>query len=77
MNDVTQVFLEHGVLGAVVVLLTIAVVYLNKQLQKTQNDRLEDAKKVTTTLLDVNERWHAVIDDLSEAVERLHERKLP
>lgn len=68
MDGVTQTFLEHGVLGAVTVVLLIAVGYLYKSLQKAQAARIEDQKKVTATLLEANERWHEVIDDLSDAI---------
>jgi len=57
VNDVLPIFLEHGLLGACVIVLAVVVWRLFKALAKTQNDRVTEAHAVTDKLLEVSEKW--------------------
>lgn len=63
--------LGNLILGPVVVGVAIFAARVQKRLDEVQAARVEDAKKVTSTLLDLTERWHGVIGELSQTVREL------
>jgi len=70
-TDAAAALIGQGVLGALVILLTLACWRLVVALQKAQNDRVDDAKRVAQTLLDLNDKWNASVNSLTQAVDRL------
>lgn len=74
MEDALSTIGSHGVLGAIVVVLLFALWRLHNQNQSIQAARVDDAKKVATTLLDVNDKWHTQIQSLTEVVKQLRDQ---
>lgn len=65
MNEVLPIFLEHGLLGACVIVLAVVVWRLYKALVKVQNERVAEAKAVTEKLLEVSEKWLEALGEQS------------
>jgi hypothetical protein len=63
--------LSAGPLGAVIILLGYALVKVSSALKEVQDARVEDAKKVSQTLLDLNDKWVEAIGALTDAVKEL------
>jgi hypothetical protein len=77
MDPATQALAElasHGVLGALVVVLGVAYTRLQKQVQEIMQARVDDAQKVATTLMDLQEKWMQRVDALTTAIEGLRRR---
>ena len=73
--DAISALLSAGPLGAVIVALGVALFKLNGQLKEAQDARVEDAKKVTKTLLELNDKWNATVTELATAVRELRARR--
>ena len=73
--DAISAFLSAGPLGAVIIALGIALQRLNAQLKEAQDARVDDAKKVTKTLLELNDKWNATVTELATAVRELRARR--
>lgn len=73
VEDVTSVLLNSGspVLGAVVLVLGYAYWKQAQALATVQEARVQDAQRVATTLLEMQDKWQASLNDLTQAVERL------
>lgn len=65
---------SHGVLGLIVVVLGWAYWRLAEKYDAVHAARTADAQKVVTTLLEMQDKWQASINQLTNAVERLEER---
>ena len=66
MPDAVAALISAGPLGAIIVTLAIAYWRKDQQHKQVQEARVEDAKKVVGTLLELNNKWHAVVNDLVE-----------
>ena len=66
-----ETMLRTGPLGAVIVALAIAFWRQSIELRRVETSRVEDAKKVTQTLLEINDRWNAAIAGHAQAIEKL------
>ena len=62
MSEIATLFLEHGLLGACVVVLAITVWRLHSANTKVQETRVAEAQAVTEKLLEVSEKF---IDQVS------------
>jgi hypothetical protein len=71
MDGVTDGLLAAGPLGAVIVALGFAFWKQGITLKTTQEARVEDAKKVTATLLELNDKWNTTVGALAQAVNEL------
>jgi|688.fasta_scaffold66028_10 hypothetical protein len=73
VEDVTSVLLNSGspVLGAVVLVLGYAYWKQAQALATVQEARVQDAQRVATTLLEMQDKWQVSLNDLTQAVERL------
>lgn len=75
MDPVTETLISAGPLGAIVTVLGVAYwrqgKALSEALKATQEARVDDAKKVTTTLLELNEKNLVAIGSLTSAVNEL------
>jgi len=74
MNPVTATFLEHGLLGACVVVLGIAVWLLYNAYAKIQTARVTEAQAVTDKLLEVTERWLTAVSATTAEIKGLGEK---
>jgi peptidoglycan hydrolase CwlO-like protein len=74
LNDVLPIFLEHGLLGACVIVLAVVVWRLFKALAKTQNDRVAEAQAVTDKMLNVSDRFLEHVSALTSEVEKVSEK---
>lgn len=74
MEDALSTIGSHGILGAIVVVLFVALWRLHSQNQAIQAARVDDAKKVATTLMEVNDKWHTQIQTLADVVKQLREQ---
>ena len=59
------------VLGAILVVLGFAYWKQGQELGRVQQARVDDANKVTQTMLALQDRWQATVGELSDAVQRL------
>ncbi len=75
METVTETLVSAGPLGAIIVVLGVAYFRqgkaLSDALKEAQQSRVDDAKKVTSDLLQLNEKWLVAINALSTAVNDL------
>jgi hypothetical protein len=69
MSELAQALVIYGPLGIICVGLAYACASLQKQLADAQAARVEDAKKVSETLLAVADENNRVLNDLTRAVE--------
>ena len=74
MNEILPIFLEHGLLGACVIVLAVVVWRLFKALAKTQNTRVEEAQAVTDKVIAVSEKFLEHVAELTAEVEKLGEK---
>jgi hypothetical protein len=70
-GDIASTLIQAGPLGAIILALGFAYWRQGKELGATQDKRVEDAKKVTDTLLDLNDKWNATVTTLTAAVNDL------
>lgn len=70
-SSIEGTFLQHGILGAIVLALGGAIIWQARELSRAKDARTEDAKKVIHTLLDLQEKWNTQVRDLSAAIDRL------
>lgn len=66
--------LTQTVVGAIIVLLAGAVIWLARKLSEVQEARVADAQKVAEAALKREDKWQGTIAGLTDAVERLLER---
>jgi len=71
MEGVTDVLVSAGPLGAVIVALGFAFWRQGLTLRATQEARVDDAKKVAATLLELNDKWNTTVGSLTQAVNEL------
>lgn len=74
MSDVTTVFLEHGLLGACVLVLAGVVWRLYRAYAGVQDQRVAEAQAVTDKILDVSSKWGTAISDQTAEVKGLGEK---
>lgn len=70
-TEVISTLLSAGPLGAIIVLLCYALWRQTGELRASQEARVEDAKKVTDTLLKLNDKWNTTVTALTDAVKEL------
>jgi hypothetical protein len=70
-SDIASSLIQAGPLGAIILALGIAYWRQGTELRATQDKRVEDAKKVADTLLDLNDKWNATVVSLTAAVNEL------
>lgn len=77
---VVSALINAGILGPVLLAVGWYTLRLQAQLRESQEKRVEDAQKVVSQLLELNDRWNASIghatastDELRDSLERLHE----
>lgn len=75
MDPVVETLVSAGPLGAIIAVLGVAYwrqgKALAEALAQAQEARVEDAKKVTADLLQLNEKWLVAINALTSAVNEL------
>ena len=71
MESATETLIAAGPLGAIIVVLGVAYWRQGLALKTAQEARVEDAKLVTKTLLDLNDKWNTSVNALTTAVDRL------
>lgn len=71
MEPVAEALLQQGVLGAALVALGFAYWRQIGDIRDLQNARVEDARKTIGTLLDLVDKQHEAVAELTEAVKRL------
>ena len=69
-----ETLVAAGPLGAIIVVLSVAYWRQGLALKTTQEARVEDAKLVTKTLLELNDKWNTTVNTLTTAVDRLNDR---
>ena len=79
-DAVTAALLNAGILGPVVIAVGWYTLRLQTQLKDSQEKRVEDAQRVVSQLLELNDRWNQAIgeqmtafDAQRELIERVHE----
>lgn len=70
-TDILSTLLSAGPLGAIIVLLCYALWRQTGELRASQEARVADAKKVTDTLLMLNDKWNTTVVELTDAVKEL------
>jgi uncharacterized membrane protein len=65
VGQATGMVLERGILGALVVLLLLAVVYLWRRLEREHAARLQDSRETTETLLETHREVTEAIRSLN------------
>lgn len=77
---VTTALINAGILGPVLIAVGWYTLGLQRQLRESQEKRVEDAQRVVTQLLELNDRWNASFmvstaseERLNESLLRLHE----
>lgn len=68
MEQVAAALLQHGPLGIALVALGYAFWKQSAELKEVQAARVEDARKTITTLLELVDKQHAALEEISEAV---------
>ncbi len=71
MEAVAAALLQHGVLGAALVAVGYAYWRQIGDIRDLQNARVDDARKTIGTLLDLVDKQHEAVGELTEAVKRL------
>ena len=71
MDAAAETLISAGPLGAVIIALGVAYWRQALTLKATQDARVDDAKKVSNTLIDLNDKWNTTIGALSSAVHQL------
>jgi hypothetical protein len=71
MGDVTTIFLEHGLLGACVLVLAGVVWRLYRAYAAVQNQRVSEAQAVTDRILEVSDKWMEAVSGQSEEIKGL------
>jgi uncharacterized protein YlxW (UPF0749 family) len=74
VNDVLPIFLEHGLLGACVIVLAVVVWRLYKAHSKTQNTRVAEAQAVADKMIDVSEKFLEHVAALTSEIEKTGEK---
>ena len=72
--DAGAIFLQYGPLGACVVVLAGVVWRLYSANAQIQNTRVAEAQAVTAKLLEVSEKWLAMLASQSGEIEKTTER---
>ena len=60
-----------GVIGAILVIVLVAYSKKDRAYQAVQEARVQDARKVISTVLEMQEKWQATLVALERAVDRL------
>jgi hypothetical protein len=73
MDEAVSAIATSGspVLGAILVVLGYAYWRQAQALAAVQEARVQDAQRVASTLLEMQDKWQASLNDLTQAVERL------
>lgn len=74
MEGAAETLVAAGPLGAIIVALGVAYWRQTIALKAAQEARVEDAKLVTKTLLELNDKWNTTVNALTTAVDRLSDR---
>lgn len=67
-TDLTGEALKLGILGPILVGLAIYAWTLHKELRKAEQARVTDAQAVTSTLLELNQKWAELITDATKCL---------
>ena len=70
-ENIAATLIQAGPLGAVILALGVAYYKQSGELRRAQEARVEDAKKVTKTLLELNDKWNTTVSALTAAVKEL------
>lgn len=71
MEPVAEALLQHGPLGIALVAIGYAYWKQVEEIRTLQSARVEDARKTIGTLLDLVDKQHEAVGELTEAVKRL------
>ena len=71
MENAAETLIAAGPLGAIIAALGVAYWRQGMALKDAQEARVADAKLVTRTLLELNDKWNATVNNLTAAVDRL------
>lgn len=71
MDEAISTIASSGVLGALLIIVLFAYARKDKEYRDVQEARVTDARKVTTTILEMQEKWQATINALERAVDKL------
>jgi len=71
VEDAIANIASSGVLGALLVIVLLAYGRKDKEYKDVQEARVTDARKVTTTILEMQEKWQTTINMLERAVDKL------
>ena len=74
MEGAAETLIAAGPLGAIILALGVAYYKQGVALKLAQEARVDDAKKVTSTLLELNDKWNGSVNALTTAVDRLTDR---
>jgi hypothetical protein len=71
MEPVAEALLQHGPLGVALVALGYAYWMQVKEIRDLQSARVDDVRKTVGMLLDLVDKQHEAVGELTEAVKRL------
>lgn len=71
MDEAARQIAGHGILGAMLVVLSWAYYKQGQAFALVQEARVADAKKVAETLLALQDRWQDTVSELTEAVQKI------
>jgi hypothetical protein len=71
MEPITEALLQHGPLGIALVALGYAYWMQVKEIRDLQSARVDDVRKTVGMLLDLVDKQHEAVGELTEAVKRL------
>lgn len=69
MEDAVAAIVSSGIPGALLVVLGYAYYRLSQDLKASQEARVTDAQRVSKDVLDREDKWVAVLTDLTNAIE--------
>lgn len=75
MEEALQTLGAAGPLGAVVLVLGWAYWQISLELKRVQEARVSDAQKVAKEALEREEKWVNALQELTEAISRLTEKR--
>lgn len=64
---VVNALINAGILGPILIASGWYVLHLQRKLSESQEKRVEDAQKVASQLLELNDRWAEVVSEQTEA----------
>jgi hypothetical protein len=74
-EDLLKIFLQQGLLGAIVIVLGVVLYRRDKELLDEKNNRIEDARAFNQLAMSLQERVIVAVDRLSDLVAVLEKRE--